>query len=333
VSDDTVVSLAPDGEVVWRRRLTQLLPSATDLHDAATYGDLTLLHGRGPVRPDGEEFLVALDHDTGRPRWISHHPRAPLLADDAVIVRDDHGVARLDPASGDVLWERRVTGEPELHDDRLVLRGDRGLLLLDVDTGEPLLELERLLSGSTLLVDDLLVGIVREPPSERQELRSSEPARAVRHALVAIDVDGEVAWERELGSRRSWWWSCCALDADGETLVVASPGGDRRRFDLATGTPRDDGGADEAWLVPAPGLPRPPPPDRSEALGAWQPADVEDVAWHDDGRRLEVRSSAGTATIRAGTPIHVVSHDPLVVADGRHLLAVEPVAPTPGSPG
>jgi outer membrane protein assembly factor BamB len=99
-------------------------------------------------------LLTAHDAHTGEETWVAGYPSSGLLADDrGVYARgNDHRMRRLDPATGDLVWEaERIEEDLDwsevavITDETIVVQRTRGaheITVFDIETGDVLWGLE-----------------------------------------------------------------------------------------------------------------------------------------------------------------------------------------------
>jgi len=127
------------GEIVWSKDLGPFVSQHGFGASPIVYGDTVIL----PNEQDGESFIIALDCATGEVRWKT--PRKsekaaystptilslPGAKDQLILTSWAHGVASLDPQSGNPLWElpvfhNRTVGSPLVAGDLIVASSGEG---------------------------------------------------------------------------------------------------------------------------------------------------------------------------------------------------------------
>lgn len=209
VTRRAVVLLDLDGTRRW-----SVDPPDIDVWDAALTPDRVLLSGSPPSIDDGDgdgddqlsegEQLYAYDRVTGRLVWWR-----PMLwniwsiatTSPVVLVSDaPQHLLGVDPASGDVRWERRL--DPDLwgigfQGPWIGISAAKGTMLLDPLTGGEVTVLEGQAVSEFLAVENRFVTLLTtmSEPTERDPPWSE---------LTALDGDGDVAWRVPFESASAW---------------------------------------------------------------------------------------------------------------------------------
>lgn len=316
LADGAFTSLDQDGEVVWRWGATHPAGLPYRPWAATQHGEDMLVVADLPGQPGDRTLVAALDGRTGEPRWIHHAREVALLEEDLVVTLNSAGeLGAVDLDDGQVRWQRPVEdGEGLVHRVGPWIahrRASGSHELIDPSSGEVV---EELLGYLVTTADDE-AGRVAAIVSGALPDTLPPDGGAAQLGILVLDPSGRIAWQLPLGEIDPWW-TCCHLEVTEETITVTSARFNRT-FDAVTGE-----------LVAAePTVPDdvPEPASTHELQGArWYPTqdlDLE-VAWHRDGRGLELHRDQATVTIRGDGRFFIETFDPVIVSDGQTLMGV-----------
>lgn len=284
-------------------------------------GDHVVVIGDLPpgAAPEGTDRLriSGIDLATGQTGWQRDDivPRDFIEAGLAGTTATG-SVVLIDTREGSTIWTRevgpdstvQVTTGPWVVDGGAAAQG--GAELLDVVSGEVVAR--RPESGLLTPIQPLADLWVAAWVDDR-----TQGGRGPRANLVALDDAGDQRWQVPLNSMLRG--ACCpaAIPWRHGTVAIFDPGAPDGRWsvvDAQTGAPRDlpDGATPEL-----PG---------GENLGrVYVPVDAPERLLHESFGRVAVLTADGASSIVSDDDIEVVSADPLIVQQGRHLLRVDPV--------
>lgn len=317
---ERLVVLGDGGEEVWRLEDDAALRFADVaggrllvLREDRTWAEQT------DARPSAGTPVVATGHalTDGREVWRRDAVVPLNLVDDHLLVAPAvGGVELLDLADGTPRWQRALRPAERVQVSSgpwLLLSRPDGAALVDARTGADVAE-----KGSAAL----LTGFV--PTGELWTAAwldgRTDDVGLPGVSFVAMGDDGTERWRIPLAGLDSG--RCCpaALPWADDAVALFDPatGGDRWLIvDAATGQPRD---------VPVERQPELAFPvataDRTYATGRAPGLIVQEA-----GERVAVVAPDGRAQVRGSDDLEVVSLDPLVVAQGRDVLAVRRVPP------
>jgi outer membrane protein assembly factor BamB len=262
--------------------------------------DVVLTVGPPPSAEGGNVALHAYAVRDGSPRWSAVVRDLQGTRDDGLLVlTEDRTLAQLDPSGGEVLATYEgATWADHLAEGFLALGGsdpDEPSWVADTE-GRRLLEFEGHVEAALLEGETLFLFVRRHDRPSVGE-------------LVALGVDGEERWRRELSM--GYRSSCCpafALTDDG-ALYLHDPRGAGRLVDAATGSDRPH---------------RDPPPIPT---GDWWTGHVS--VKHGPSGELILADQHGRAQVPSGQA-WLLHDDPVVLATRDGLLGVDLVPPPVG---
>ena len=261
--------------------------------------------------------VSGIDLSTGHTRWQRDDIVPREFIDAGLAATTTTGsVVLIDTHDGSTLWTRdvgpddtvQVTAGPWVVEGGTGQQG--GAELLDVASGETVASRpeSRLLTPIQRLADLWVATWVDD---------QTRGGRGPRATLVALDDTGEERWQVPLNSLlRS---VCCpaAIPWRDGTVAIFDPGPtDGRWFviDARSGERRDLPEQD------APAL-----PGGANIGRAYVPADAPGRLIQESFGRVAVLTAHGASSLVSDEEIEIVSTDPLIVRQGRHLLRVDPV--------
>ncbi len=284
-------------------------------------GDHVVVIGDLPpgAAPEGTDRLriSGIDLATGQTRWQRDDIVPRDFIDAGLAGTSAEGsVVLLDTRDGSTRWTRQtgpdstvqVTTGPWVIDGGT--DGRDGAALLDTRTGE---EVATRPESSLLTPIQRLAGLwVATWVDDR-----TRGGRGPRATLVALDDAGEERWQVPLNSLLRG--ACCpaAIPWRDGTIAVFVPGTPDGRWyviDAGSGARRDLPAEDAPQLPGGPNLGR-----------VYVPADAPGRLIQRSFGRVAILTADGASSLVSDDDIEVVSTDPLIVHQGRHLLRVDPV--------